>query len=412
MRLPDGAQSRAVLLGSSRFEHLDDLPAVANNLEAVRSSLVQCTGLPEWNCTTLLDAPNVEAVGGAVHHAATSAGDLLLVYYAGHGLVRDNELHLALPRTNPDLAAWSSVPIRTLAKTVRDSPADNRVLVLDCCFSGRAVNALGSARDIIYAQIQIKGTYTLASSPDNEVSFARPEQTYTEFTGGLIDILWNGYQGAGEYLTLEDLYRALLRRAWEHHLPEPQQRTTHTTSQLALGRNAAVAPPPTTPPVLEPQPVPANSGYYTWSPDVESPPVPAGHQYAAAPHPAAPPTTGHPTYSFDATLAEIADTATVRPDDVRDVQFSNAGLSAEGYVEEEVDAFLDRLVVALEPDLAALRLMRSSDVDEQTFTVKRKFWAYDMGEVDDFLDRVSYELSRRWQLAELRLGPDWPTLVE
>ena len=55
--LPDPGRSRAVLIGASTYRHLEDLPAVRNNLPGFRDVLVAPAlgGLPTDNCTVMAE---------------------------------------------------------------------------------------------------------------------------------------------------------------------------------------------------------------------------------------------------------------------------------------------------------------------------------------------------------------------
>src|SRR5690349_12717983 len=89
MVLPDPLKSRVVLIGVPYYRELDDLPAVANNVYRLRELLTDpdLWGLPEGNCVTIVGDDDPRTVPKAIRDAAGSAEDLLLVYYAGHGLL-------------------------------------------------------------------------------------------------------------------------------------------------------------------------------------------------------------------------------------------------------------------------------------------------------------------------------------
>jgi hypothetical protein len=65
---------------------------------------------------------------------------------------------------------------------VQDSPAANRVLILDCCFSGRAIEAMTEPNSIVAGQIDITGVYTLTSASANQPANAPAGEKYTVFT--------------------------------------------------------------------------------------------------------------------------------------------------------------------------------------------------------------------------------------
>ncbi len=178
-RFPDPTRSRAVLIGPSHFTaagpDLPDIPAVEANLTALRQVLTSPdTGVlrPE-SCRVLIDSTSVDEVGTALSDLTATATDLLLVYYAGHGLVdARGRLHLALAHTHPCRARWTALPVELLREEIATSAAATRVLVLDCCFSGRAIEAMADNQGVITGQLEVAGTYTLTSTTANAPSHA------------------------------------------------------------------------------------------------------------------------------------------------------------------------------------------------------------------------------------------------
>ena len=121
---------------------LTPLPAVANNLRRLGELLgsPELWGLPPRNCAVLRNPASPAAVLDLVHQAALEASDMLLVYYAGHGLVdpQTDDLYLALPESASRL--YSAIRFEDLRREmVTVSVASSKVVILDCCYSGRAM---------------------------------------------------------------------------------------------------------------------------------------------------------------------------------------------------------------------------------------------------------------------------------
>ncbi|MEU1164751.1 hypothetical protein ABZ372_31020 [Streptomyces sp. NPDC005921] len=86
--LPDPSASAAVLIGTSRYAHLAQLPAVESNLAELGTVLQDPTvwGLPEAHTLTVREPANATALLDPVYSAGERAVDTLIVYYCGHGL--------------------------------------------------------------------------------------------------------------------------------------------------------------------------------------------------------------------------------------------------------------------------------------------------------------------------------------
>ncbi|MEU4515384.1 caspase family protein [Nonomuraea wenchangensis] len=216
MHQPNPATSRALLIGVSRYAHLDDLPAVDNNLVDLRKVLTdpELWGLPDQNVTTLdaddLAGPDAEEkVLRAIRRAAAEAGDGLLVYFAGHGLTDptqdDPELFLALPQVDPGEVDVNTLPYNAMAKRLA-SRAQCRIVILDCCYSGLALRGAMSAAAAT-PRLMIEGTCVLTATPPTRQALALPGHRNSAFTGALLRRMNEGVQDGPELLDMSTLYQ-------------------------------------------------------------------------------------------------------------------------------------------------------------------------------------------------------------
>ncbi|WP_330253541.1 caspase family protein [Nocardia sp. NBC_00565] len=244
MRLPDPSRSRVLLIGASKFSDrtLPELPSVANNISDLAKLFTSeaSFNLPAEFCTAVLDESSPHVLGKYLQSLANDAEDLMLVYYSGHGLIgQDGDLYLSLPQTDTDrqLVTLSALPFNWLKKTMATARAANRILILDCCFSGLAIDAMGDSGSIALEQVEISGTCTLASSAANRSAIAPLGERNTAYTGEFLDFLRTGSNAAPELLTLSAIHEHLVQVLPARNYPRPEQRNTHTVAQLALARN-------------------------------------------------------------------------------------------------------------------------------------------------------------------------------
>jgi len=248
VRFPDPDRSRVVLIGTSKYEdkkNLPDLPEVQRSVTDLAAALTDpADGLvPPGNCLVLVDEGDLRLIGRKLRAAAAQAEDLFLVYFAGHGLVggRRHDLYLALPDSEWGDPAFNSLKYDDLRSAILDSPAKNKLTILDCCFSGRAVTEAQAGELEILGQIEINGTYVLTAAHRDEVALVVHGEEHTAFTGRLLRLLREGIVGGPLLLTIDDLYRQLLVLMKADGLSRPQQRGTGTSGLLALARNRASA---------------------------------------------------------------------------------------------------------------------------------------------------------------------------
>ena len=260
--LPDTGRSRAVLVGTGRYQVLSELGSVHNNLSVLTRALrdERVWGLWSGNCAVVEDPASTRDILDPVAKAAREATDTLLLYYAGHGLVdpKRGELHLTLTGSDPELmytAVWYSL-IRDL---LLDSRARRKIVILDCCYSGRALGQMGSAGEAIATEASAEGTYVLAAVAENKTAVAPPGALFTAFTGELLNIVEHGISGQGPLLDLDSIYRELLAVMRAKGYPSPQKRDRNTAGQLTLIRNQAYIQHPAEPAEHTPTPMAVDS---------------------------------------------------------------------------------------------------------------------------------------------------------
>lgn len=239
--LPEPRASRAVLVGVSDYSALEKLPAVGNNIATLRQVLTDADlwGLADEHCVALLNPSSVDEVLDAVHLAASEASDALLFYFAGHGLLDDrSDLYLALPEAASD-RLYRAVRYDDIRREIVGTARAcyGKVAILDCCYSGRALQGGMGGSVELADHARVDGTYLMTASAETSVALAPPSEDYTAFTGALVDKLVHGLPDGPDLLDMETLFYHVRADLQARHFPVPQQRTRNDGKAIALVRN-------------------------------------------------------------------------------------------------------------------------------------------------------------------------------
>ena len=245
--LPAG--SHAVLIGVSAYEYAEFPPirAARNSLEAMQSLLTDpaLCGWPPELITVIANPISASDLAVRLADLAETTTGVLLLYYVGHGVLSPRgELCLTVTSTRPNRQTITGLPWETLAEVLRTCPARPRLVILDCCFAGRAIEALGADSGQGLADItHIDGVYTLAATTRNRTAHVPPasqqDTACTSFTGELHDLIRSGIPGKPPQLTFSDIYPDLHQRLAAKGLPKPDQRGTDTAQQFPFTANTA-----------------------------------------------------------------------------------------------------------------------------------------------------------------------------
>ncbi|MCU7822185.1 caspase domain-containing protein [Kitasatospora sp. DSM 101779] len=242
--LSDPLASGAVLIGVHNYAHLEDLPAVERSVTRLTRNLRdgRIWGLPVERCTELLQ-PSRDQIFDALHSAVDEATDTLLFYFLGHGLTHDTtgELYLALQDSSASRLdrAVRYEDLRSLVLrrgSGGNARAKRRVVILDCCWSGLALDG-GMSAQKVGNSTNIAGTFVLTATAETRKAISPPGEIYTAFTGALIDILENGIPGEPALLTMSSVYDQLCESLGARSFPEPQQRNRNNSGGICIFKN-------------------------------------------------------------------------------------------------------------------------------------------------------------------------------
>lgn len=251
MRLPDPAGTRVVLIGVAEYQHFPPLPAVRNNLTELAKLFRSPLGgsLPDRHCTTVLNPTDISSALDPVHRAASDASDTLVVYFAGHGTrLPDGSLRLAVRNSERGRKQYASMAFDDLRAEVLDSTAVNKVVILDCCYSGAALEGFMGSTDEVADETIIEGTYVMTASAATQAAMAPLDAPLTAFTGELVKAIANGIPEVPDPLDMTSLYKYVHGRLRSQGMPLPQQRAGGLGHDIALFHNKWS--PPTEKPTL------------------------------------------------------------------------------------------------------------------------------------------------------------------
>lgn len=248
--MTDYTNSRAVLIGVSCYKdtNVSNVPSAAKSLQKLRALLIDpdLCGWPEDRVTVIENPPTASRLAQQLRKLAEETTATLLVYFVGHGALSDRgELCLVVGETeiadpDPDL---TGLEFRHVRDAVLRSPAKSKIVILDCCYSGKVIPDL-SVDDTRFANFtEISGAYTLtALDRQARTPPAEEIERCTLFTEALIDIVRKGLPSAPEFLTFSAIYQELLQQVRAAELPRPNQRGTNTILDYPFSRNVAFGP--------------------------------------------------------------------------------------------------------------------------------------------------------------------------
>ena len=205
------ARNCAVIVGINDYDEISPLKYAKSDAERMRDFFMQDLGVSHDDLYFFTDDSPRNAqgrktqptygtlksfLGDRFANSFLSAGDTLWFYFSGHGMPCEGRDYLlpsdGNPRSIPDLA----IPIGYVTERLRQSGADNVVMLIDACRSDGAKNAgMGIGEE------KQQGVITFFSCSPSQVSYEIDEIGQGAFTNVLLEAL--RIQGEGNCATVE-----------------------------------------------------------------------------------------------------------------------------------------------------------------------------------------------------------------
>ena len=183
-------QLRAMIAGIEDHLHYSDLPSARADVESLKQLLSSAASESQWELIPFEKGTKDDLASTAKSFfAAGSEDDTLLFYFSGHGAVDDRDLYLVVGPTVPDDLVITAFPVRALANYARSSPARQKVVILDCCFSGEAAEGIDWGAD---SAVLMTSPQVVAARPGTSDLTRAIEAAWeggAETTGDLLDAL-------------------------------------------------------------------------------------------------------------------------------------------------------------------------------------------------------------------------------
>ena len=235
----DTGHTRAVLIGAGEFDNdFHPIPPVKNNIADLYKLLIdkRNIGLLPENISIALDKTNTEIEELLLRVSKLPDTETLLIYFSGHGYRSDvTKLHLIARNTRKiDDYILGGVDYDFIKNIVlKSSPAKQKILILDACHSGIATQGLNDA----ILEVNVTGTYIMASSESDEVSYYDKNKRNTFFTESILNTLTNGIDNAKEMLALNDLYENARIHLDQRQQPRFKDKLNISPSDFFIARN-------------------------------------------------------------------------------------------------------------------------------------------------------------------------------
>jgi len=177
---------KALVVGIDHYEHLNSLRGCVNDAHDVESVLEHhADGTKNFTNPRLMTATNSETaisrgdLKDAVRQLFQDDAEIALFYFSGHGYLEDTGGYLC---TSDAASGDDGVALADVMTFASNSPATNKVIILDSCHSGAAASTAAAGQ----AQIH-NGVTILAASTAEQ--YAMESGGSGVYTGLLIDAL-------------------------------------------------------------------------------------------------------------------------------------------------------------------------------------------------------------------------------
>jgi len=258
-RLVDQGKIWAVVIGISKYQHVQSLKYGDKDALAVYDYLISRVGVPKDQVTLLINEQatltNLKRVLGTELRRKAGQKDTVIIYYAGHGAPESDstsadddgmEKYLVPHEGDPKDLYTTGLPMREVETILARLAAERVIFITDACYSGatagrtfQTASRRATVSDAFLARLsKAKGRIVMTASRASEISEERDNLGHGVFTYYLLEGLRGSADVDGDgIISVDEAYNYVAKR-----VPEVTGQNQHPVKrgevegQMILGR--------------------------------------------------------------------------------------------------------------------------------------------------------------------------------
>lgn len=159
---------KALLIGINDYPNGHELTGCIEDIQQVKSVIERNgNGSPNFGVRMLPNVQTTAEVMGAIHQLFAGNEDTALLYFSGHGYINNTGAEIVVPQ-NIETSGhyYTGIQMSTIMDIVNRSNVRNKVVILDCCYSGN----MGKYNIIDAGSTLNTGVSILTACRDDEVA--------------------------------------------------------------------------------------------------------------------------------------------------------------------------------------------------------------------------------------------------
>jgi len=221
---------RAVVMGSNGSPNLSPLQYALEDAKRIKA----CLESPRCGFEVILLESEIDPfdIRRQLYNIAESCTpqDTFICYFAGHGVLDRGSLFLFLDKTEINRLGTTSIPISAVLQAFQFCEAHSKLLILDCCHAGAAVNVTGlrspadeSVKDIIHPDNHLVLMASNRFEKARELDALKGGFLTANICAALGDKFYEADKTGDGKLSLQELMQWLKERAIAHNAQYPDK---------------------------------------------------------------------------------------------------------------------------------------------------------------------------------------------
>ncbi|WP_327185523.1 caspase, EACC1-associated type [Streptomyces sp. NBC_01334] len=241
------SRNHALLVGTAAYEDVNfpALPSVRADVHYL-SQVLEMPAVGRYEKCVRVEDSSKAAIKQAVEKFLRDRepDELVVLYISGHGAYdrEDGQLYYVTTDTEADRLQQTALEASYVTDQLEKCAARRKVLLLDCCFSGSAVQGFrskGASHSATAPVVEASGVYVITASQHWEQAFTTDADQPSQFTRAVVEGLHSGQadlDGDGR-VSANDLFRYIsrdLRKAPDGRRQTPTQSSLQVTGDIYL----------------------------------------------------------------------------------------------------------------------------------------------------------------------------------